>query len=152
MKTCFKCGGVFPPSEFYRHAQMGDGHLNKCKVCTKRDVKARYEVKREDPEWITQERARGREKFTRLGYAERYRGRDTRRHLEAWKARYPEKCKAQQAVANAVRDGRLVRPTQCQECGAGGRIHGHHPDYSKPLEVMWLCPQCHGLQHRKEAA
>ena len=40
LKRCFKCGGRFPRSEFYRHPSMGDGLLGKCKGCTKKDAAA----------------------------------------------------------------------------------------------------------------
>jgi hypothetical protein len=38
LKTCFKCNVEKPLTDFYPHPQMGDGHLNKCKACTKKDV------------------------------------------------------------------------------------------------------------------
>lgn len=55
-------------SEFYKHSLMSDGHLNKCKECTKRDVKRNYERKSQDEVWVEKERARGRDKYKRLGY------------------------------------------------------------------------------------
>ncbi len=50
-------------------------------------------------------------------------------------------------VAHAVRDGLLIRPHSCSSCGSGGRIMGHHHDYSKPLDVEWVCAACHGKRH-----
>lgn len=47
----------------------------------------------------------------------------------------------------ALRRGEIVAPATCSRCGAEGRIHGHHEDYAKPLEVVWLCGSCHGARH-----
>ena len=71
-KVCFKCGERKPLSEYYKHKQMGDGHLNKCKACTKKDVKERYFDLAEDESFYEKERARGREKYKRLEYKDKY--------------------------------------------------------------------------------
>lgn len=55
----------------------------------------------------------------------------------------PEQQIARIATTRAIAAGLLVRPKTCQECGASGRIAAHHPDYSKPLDVEWLCRSCH---------
>lgn len=73
-----------------------------------------------------------------------------RKFVLAHKKRYPDKMAARVLVARAVNKGTLIRPSVCQEdsseCSTGG-IVGHHPDYSKPLEVEWLCRFHHGRRH-----
>ena len=62
-----------------------------------------------------------------------------------WAKANPEKRRAQSAVAYALRVGRLLRGV-CEVCGAE-KVHAHHDDYSKPLEVRWLCPKHHAANH-----
>lgn len=56
---------------------------------------------------------------------------------------------AHQAVRNAVVAGR-VQPTPCAQCGSNKRVQAHHEDYSKPLEVTWLCEACHKALHAEK--
>ncbi|EGY9227129.1 single-stranded DNA-binding protein [Escherichia coli] len=46
-------------------------------------------------------------------------------------------------VGNFLRDGKLIRPPQCECCGSECKPQAHHCDYSKPTDVMWLCKSCH---------
>jgi len=57
---------------------------------------------------------------------------------------------AQVKVKTAVDSGKLVKPDNCEECGKPQKnLHGHHEDYEKPLEVIWLCPICHRAKHKR---
>ncbi len=58
-------------------------------------------------------------------------------------------CKSHSIVHYAIKKGLLVRPDNCSECGsAAKKIEGHHENYHKPLEVIWLCKVCHRNKHR----
>lgn len=70
-KICFRCGIKKPLTEFYAHKGMRDGHLNKCKDCTKADSAKRESRIRSTTEGVESERKRHREKYRRLGYKER---------------------------------------------------------------------------------
>ena len=60
-----------------------------------------------------------------------------------------QKYKAYKITHNNIRRGTIVKPSICSICGKSAIIHGHHEDYSKPLEITWLCVNCHGLTRRK---
>jgi len=71
------------------------------------------------------------------------------RHAElarAYRKRNPEKLKAQNELNYAIRSGRMERKP-CEVCGTDQRVHAHHHDYSKPLDVRWLCFVCHKKAH-----
>lgn len=58
---------------------------------------------------------------------------------------------AHNAVAHALRTGRLVRPSTCSRCGRRCKPDAHHADYRKPLDVEWLCRRCHNRAHENRA-
>jgi hypothetical protein len=128
-KICFKCRKRQQRSAFYDHRAMADGKLGKCKGCTKTDVKKRYQVAIADRHEYEKTRSLARKP---------YRARAQKRYRQ----RHPERYAARTAVSNALRDGRLTRGA-CKGCGTKTRVQAHHNDYSKPLDVEWLCFKCH---------
>lgn len=131
-KQCFKCGEVKGLSAFYKHPQMADGHVNKCKECNKRDV--RENRKRKEDYYRQYDRDRGNRQ--RAGYRQEYR------------ERYPNKAKAHRMVKYHIDAGNLIKEP-CEVCGSEENIHAHHDDYLKPLNVRWLCAAHHSQWHKE---
>ena len=130
---CRKCGEQKALKEFYKGHYSRDCRTGICKECVK---------------------ARARE--NRLAKIDYYREYDRRRgnrqdpgYLKHYRSSNPQKWEAHMALNNAVRDGRLRKLDACEECGNTFAIHGHHDDYSKPLDVRWLCAACHRQWHMK---
>lgn len=70
-------------------------------------------------------------------------------HHRNFRAKYPEKAACHDEFRRAIRLRQIVRPSQCSACGIGCKPHGHHEDYSKPLNVVWLCGTCHNKLHNE---
>jgi hypothetical protein len=77
----------------------------------------------------------------------RKRARDYAEVIKSWDAANPEKRVARDALRVAIRSRKIVRPKLCQGCRKALRLHAHHRDYMRPLEVIWLCASCHKLEH-----
>lgn len=132
-KRCFKCLCEKPLDAFYKHARMGDGHLNKCKDCAKNDV-----MKHRQEHW---ESVRA---YDRLRASQPHRVASRLRIVAEYNAKYPHRKKANTAVGRAVREGRLQKQP-CWVCGE--KAVAHHPDYDRPLDVVWLCQPHHKQAH-----
>lgn len=151
-KICFKCGAQKPIKEFYKHKQMADGHLNKCKDCTKSDVSRNYRENIDHYKDYERGRAMAPHRIeARAEYMATESGKIAHAKASArWTKRNPVKRLANMMVGNAVRDGRLVKPQSCEDCkSTPKRLHGHHDDYAMPLKVRWLCPGCHNKWHKE---
>lgn len=135
-KECFKCHAIKPLSAFYKHPQMGDGHLNKCKECTKNDANKHRAENLEKIRAYDRERGNRPE---RIKLATEI--------CRAWRAEDRRRQKAHSAVASAIRRGDLIRMS-CKRCNAE-KTEAHHEDYDKPLDVVWLCNPCHKQRHKE---
>lgn len=98
-KVCFRCDTEKDLNQFYKHKQMSDGHLNKCKDCAKSDSQKRHNKIISTPEGIERERSRHREKYYRLEYKEKHKPskEDKKKAIEKHRLKYPEKYKAKNA-------------------------------------------------------
>lgn len=147
-RRCNTCGVEKPLEEFHKHKKGPGGRLRLCKECRRAYERKRYAERAEE------ERARSRERHKEhrdreLARMSRY-ATSGRRVL---KPSDPKKQHARQRTKYAVQTGRLVKPTACESCHKqlpSRKIHAHHVDYDKPLEVEWLCRDCHSLRHRAE--
>ena len=72
-----------------------------------------------------------------------------RKAIQIQRVKFPEKNKARKLVFTALREGFMMRPDKCSDCNKECKPDAHHPDYSKPLEVIWLCRECHNKEHGK---
>ena len=135
-KTCFKCNSEKPLTEYYKHKEMYDGHLNKCKDCTKKDARERALVLLNDIEWVDSERKRGREKYYRLGYKEKYKqtSEQKKNEVNKYRSKYPEKYKAKNA----------------SQYISSNKGHNHHWSYNEEhyKDVIDISEKDHAKAHR----
>lgn len=145
MKKCFKCGIKKDISEFYRHSQMGDGHLNKCKECNKKDVQKNYRANLEYYKEYDRQRAQLPHRKERVAEYQRSYPEKKKEYITRYRKKYPDKHKAHNIISNALRDGKILK----SKCWCGSEyVHAHHDDYSKPLDIKWVCPKHHTEIHQ----
>lgn len=123
-KQCSTCKLIKPITDFWKNKQHPDGYNYTCRVCYRLIDRKRYYKNYElNREKRNQKSMRGDKK-------------------------YPEKNKARRLLVYAVRMGRVLK-LPCEVCGVL-QTEGHHQDYTKPLEVNWVCKlHHHEKYHRK---
>lgn len=134
-KRCPKCGQLRALDEFYKRTKSRDGLDYTCKYCRKT---ANTESRRRNIEYYREyDRQRAN-----LPHRQALRTETTRRRRQ--ETGYG---KIHAAVARAVKSGRLIKPDRCEKCDEIRRLYAHHDDYTKPLDVRWLCQECHAEEH-----
>lgn len=119
----------------YHREWRKNNRLSVARTNRKKYLKTSEECKKRRMEWVRNNRERARDYHR--SYMREY------RHTPIEKM----KVKARNKLKYEVRVGRVQRGL-CEVCQSD-KVHAHHEDYTKPLEVRWLCPKHHGLMHRK---
>jgi len=144
MKECSGCGKRKEEAEFAVNKATSDGLTYKCKVCLSEYQKARRERLNASrpPGWKqkTQDMA-----AYRRAWKEANPGYMTKAKAD-WLAKNKDRARVKDAVRYALKTGKLVK-TACQVCG-DEKVEGHHADYSRPLDVVWLCREHHMEIHK----
>lgn len=146
-KRCFKCGVTQPLDAFYKHSKMADGHLGKCKACTKIDSRASYYA---DPD-----AANERVRLRNANHPEKLKAYYQRPEVKARKTetrarsamRHPERRAAVYSVRLELMTGRMKAWPVCALPECASKPEAHHPDYSRTLDVVWLCKHHHTQAH-----
>lgn len=136
-KRCIKCLCVKDILSFYKNKAYPGGRQNKCAQCAL--------------EYATGQRLKHRDKIrarARATEARPDKKAEKRQRLAAWAAEFPERRKAQIALSNALQSGKVTRWPVCAvpDC-SNTKPEAHHPDYSRPLDVVWLCKSHHKCAH-----
>jgi hypothetical protein len=136
LRTCKVCGKKAYSEKdlelFMKAARAKYGRENLCDRCSANKVMLQY---RKNPQ-----PSKERLKTFRAKHPEAHRkdvSEDRRKHPERHNAR------------NRIYAHQIPLAQACVQCGSKENLHHHHPDYSKPFEVITLCRACHGLIHRK---
>ena len=160
-KQCSKCKQILPISEFHIRKASLDRHSCRCKKCCQ-EYKKRYyaseygheKCKVDQKRYYNSEHGYKIHKVTQKRYSTSERGREVQnKSSEIYRQKHPNEQKVRTMIGNAVRDGKLPRAFKyhCKICGNQARDY-HHPDYSKPLEVIPLCRKCHKIVHNNHGA
>jgi hypothetical protein len=124
MKVCSVCGEEKPWSEYHKDRTTKSGHDHRCKPCKRR---------------LRQEHYKKPEVKARAA-----------KNMSVYRKKNKDKVQARNKVHYHIKVGNMTRPTHCSKCKAECYPEAHHEDYSKPLDVTWLCNSCHIEVHLAE--
>jgi hypothetical protein len=134
VKKCHYCHKIKQAKEFHKDRTVKDGLSNCCIPCRKA-YNSRPEVRERN-------NLRKRIAFKK----------DRKRYYQLLEIAKTPKGRARGKLRDAVDSGKIIKPKNCPVCGKDKILHGHHNDYTKPLEVVWVCALCHTNLHKAKVA
>ena len=152
---CSSCKQCIREYQASRKNELREYNRRYSKTEKYKETKKRYRQTEKYKEWQKKYKETGRRKeallkysktekakLTQLKYHQSKKGRTSRSLCsKRYMSKNPKITKAHQAVIRAIKNG-VIKRMPCVICGAT-KTHGHHEDYNKPLEVIWLCPKHH---------
>lgn len=162
-KTCKTCGVCKTISLFYKQKNGLLGRTGSCKECRlKYQSKYTSEHKEEKnaygKKWYEKNKIEISDKSriwrrNNPGYFKHYYYQNKELKLsidKRWREKNPDRMKAYKIFTKSLKLDLIKKPENCSMCGEKtSKIHGHHSDYSKPLDVIWVCFDCHLHIHKK---
>lgn len=151
LKFCSRCKCEKSRSEFYKRSRAKDGLQAYCRECDKATT-LEQRSSPEGREYVRRWRSSESGAASERAYIESVSGRKVHcKDASVHRKRNPLKTKARRELNIAVKNGTITKPLNCESCCAilknrrDGRsgLQGHHPDYLKSLDVVWLCVKCH---------
>lgn len=138
-KKCSKCLLIYSSYLFPKDRQKVDGIYPACKEC----------CRKRNRRYACSHTTLIKEKYKDIYKTPKEKER-LRNLAEIMRKKYPEKMMARRQVFLALSRGSITK--EICECCSDSKVHAHHEDYSKPLEVRWLCGKHHRELHRKSNA
>lgn len=138
MKICKTCKKLKENTEFYRYKYSKDRLCYVCKKC-------RNEITRK---WYYKNQEKYKKLMVKWKKENPKKYKKTKRNSYInYRKKYPERVLVKIEFQKSLRKG-IIKKYPCEVCG-DTKSQGHHPDYSKPLEVIWLCQKHHSELHAK---
>lgn len=144
MKTCTFCKKELPLCSFGKHKHGKDGIRARCKSCEvliNGSYRKTQKGKQKLYEYRSQDRVKDSIRKSNAKWINSDGAREKKRILEK---KFADRVYARNKLNNAVSFGKVI-PLPCFCCGE--KAEAHHPDYSHPLDVIWLCPAHHKQAH-----
>lgn len=151
MKTCRVCKKLLDVETFYKDTSKKDGRRKECKVCTKSRMdlynlqnRAQVNAAQRKRNSFNTEEIKKRRNLQIKADPIRFKA-----YMTKYRKANVLKERARRYFMKQLLKGKITKgPCEVSNERCYGRIEGHHADYAKRLDVMWLCKAHHSAWHR----